>query len=116
MIYIFSFIAGIINGFFASGAGQVLVFFLIYTTKMDTHKARATSLICTSVASLFSIINYSKVVKYNSNDIIVAILCGLIFGTIGAKIMKKINANLLNLISGLVIFGLSAYNIVLRLV
>lgn len=114
MIYLFSFITGVANGFFASGAGQILVFFLIYIAKNDTHKARATSMVCTSVATIFSIISYFKMVEFKLLEIIIATLCGLIFGPVGAKIMKKMNANLLNLISGAVIFSFSMYNIIVN--
>lgn len=116
MIYIFSLITGVINGLFASGAGQILVFFLIYISKVDTHKARATSMICTSVASIISIISYFRIAKLKMLHIVIVILCGLFLGAIGAKIMKKMNANLLNLISGLIIFSLSVYNVITRLV
>lgn len=116
MIYIFSLITGVINGLFASGAGQILVFFLIYIAKIDTHKARATSMICTSVVSVISIISYFRIVKLKMFRIVIVTLCGLFLGAIGAKITKKMNANLLNLISGLIIFSLSVYNIITRFV
>lgn len=116
MIYVFSFVTGIINGLFASGAGQILVFFLLYIAKIDTHKARATSMLCTSVATIFSIINYFKLVEVKLVEIIIVTLCGLVFGAIGAKIMKNMNSNILNLTSGLVIFSLSVYNMIIRLV
>lgn len=114
MIYIVSFVTGVINGLFASGAGQVLVFFLIYITKIDTHKARATSMLCTSIASVFSVISYFKMTEFKAVELLIVIICGLAFGALGAKIMKKLNANLLNLISGFVIFSLSMYNIISR--
>lgn len=116
MIYIFSFITGIINGLFASGAGQILVFFLIYIAKIDTHKARATSMICTTIATAFSLITYFKMIKIGVFKVFIVIICGLIFGSLGAKIMKKLNSNLLNLLSGLIIFSLSVYNVLSRMV
>ena len=109
MIYIFSFVSGIINGLFASGAGQILVFFLIYIAKIDTHKARATSMLCMSLTAILSFIRYIKMV-----EVIIVAICGLVLGALGAKIMNKIESNALNILSGIIIFGLSLYNIFAR--
>lgn len=114
MIYLFSLVSGVINGLFASGAGQILVFFLIYIKKMDTHKARATSLLCTCVATVVSLIRYLSIIKISVSNAIVVAISGLIFGAIGAKIMKKIESNILNMVSGFIIFGLSLYSIFAR--
>lgn len=116
MIYVFSLVTGVINGLFASGAGQILVFFLIYIARIDTHKARATSMLCTTIATAFSLAMYIKWIKLDILQIIIVLLCGMVFGAVGASLMKKMNALVLNLASGIIILGLSLYNIVSRLV
>lgn len=114
MVYIFSFVSGVINGLFASGAGQILVFFLIYIAKIDTHKARATSMLCMSLTAILSFIRYIKMVEVKILNIVIVAICGLVLGALGAKIMNKIESNALNILSGLIIFGLSLYNIFAR--
>ena len=111
MVYIFSFVSGVINGLFASGAGQILVFFLIYIAKIDTHKARAT---CMSLTAILSFIRYSKMVEVKILNIVIVAICGLVLGALGAKLMNKIESNTLNILSGIIIFGLSLYNIFAR--
>ena len=51
IIYIIGFLVGILNGLFASGAGQVLVFYLIFIKKMETHMVRALSISILSISS-----------------------------------------------------------------
>ena len=99
---------------FASGAGQILVFFLIYLAKIDTHKAIATSLLCMSLTTIVAFIRYAFMVKIKLINIIIVAISGIIFGALGAKIMKKMESNTINLLSGLIIFGLSMYNIFTR--
>lgn len=112
MLYIGGLITGIVNGIFASGAGQIFVFFLIYFLKIDTHKARATSVICITITTLISIIGYVTIANFKWKEIIIVATVSVIFGNIGAKLMNKINSNVLNIISGLVIAGFSLYKII----
>lgn len=116
MIYVFSLITGVVNGLFASGAGQILVFFLIYIAKIDTHSARATSMLCTTIATVFSLVSYVKFIQVDILHIVIVVFCGIAFGALGAVLMKKMNSLVLNLASGIIILGLSLYNIILRLV
>ena len=111
MIYFGSFFAGIINGMFASGAGQILVFMLIFILKQDTYRSRKLSLFVIGITSILTLLRYIKMVDVNLKEIIIVIITGIIFGTIGTKTMKKINPNILNMISGLLIVGLSLYKI-----
>ena len=112
MLYVGSLLAGVINGLFASGAGQILVFMYIYILNVDTHKSRATSIFSIGIVTLVSITRYISFMNYKLFDVITVVLCGLIFGLIGSKIMKKINPNFLNLLSGVVITVFSIYSIV----
>ena len=107
MIYFFSLIVGILNGLFSSGAGQILVFYLVFIKKGDTHKARALSVFALSISSIISLIFLLNFKELKMLDILVLIFASLIFGAIGTRIMKKINSNILNLISGSLILIVS---------
>lgn len=114
MIYFFSFISGIINGFFASGAGQILVIYLIFILKEETHTSRSTSICCIGIATLISIFRYLKFVEINMLNVVIIVISGLVFGIVGNKFMKKIPSNILNIFSGLIIVIFSIYNLVVK--
>ena len=112
MIYIFSIIAGFVNGFFASGAGQILVFYLIYILKEETHISRMTSVCSIGLVTIFTIIRYLEFTDVSYINIIATVLCGVLFGFIGSKLMQKIPSKILNILSGIILVGLSIYNLV----
>lgn len=112
MIYIGSLLAGFINGLFASGAGQITVFLLIYFLKVETHKARATSVFLMGLVTIVAIIRYLSFVNLQLQHIIIVIIFGGFFGLIGAKLMKKISSDYLNLISGILIAGFAIYSLI----
>ena len=111
MIYIIGFLVGILNGLFASGAGQVLVFYLIFIKKMETHMVRALSISILSISSIFAIFGYATMINFDWIKIFILIIVAIISGIIGSKIMKKIPSNILNLLSGILICGLTLYKI-----
>lgn len=111
MIYFGSFFAGIINGLFASGAGQILVFMLIFILKQDTYKSRKLSVFVIGITSILTLIRYSKNVKVSVYKIIIVVITGVIFGTAGTKLIKKIKPNILNAFSGILIVALSIYKL-----
>lgn len=102
-------IVGLLNGLFASGAGQILVFYLIFILKNDTHKSRALSVAILSISSIFTIIGYFGIIKFDILKVLILIAVAIISGNIGAKLMKKIPSNVLNLIAGILILGLTSY-------
>lgn len=112
MIYFGSFFSGLINGLFASGAGQIFVFVLVFVLKFDTHKARATSVCAIGIVTIFTVIRYLKSVQLNLTKIVIVAIVGLFFGMCGSKIMKKIPAGYLNLISGILVAGFSIYSLI----
>ena len=114
MLYVVGLISGIINGLFASGAGQILVFYLVFVQKMETHTGRATSLFCTSVATVVSIINYWKIVAVDYSTLITVAVVGIAMGCLGAKFMNKIEANKLNILSGVIITFFAVYSLIVR--
>ena len=111
MIYFIGLLSGFLNGLFASGAGQILIFYLVFIKKQDTHKMRAVSVVILSLASIVSILFYSNFVNFEIKKILEIIITSAIGGYIGAKLMKKINSNVLNLISGILIILLTGYKI-----
>ncbi|MEG0872388.1 MAG: sulfite exporter TauE/SafE family protein [Clostridia bacterium] len=111
MIYLIGIFVGILNGLFASGAGQVLVIYLIFFLKMQTHRTRALSVALLSVSSAFALIGYSHFVKFDFLKMVLLIIISAISGFIGAKLMKKIPSNILNLISGVLIVCLTGYKL-----
>lgn len=111
MIYLIGILVGILNGLFASGAGQVLVFYLIFIKKMDTHLMRALSVSILSISSIFAIFGYSTMVNFDFIKVCILVVIAIVSGIIGSKVMKKIPSNILNLVSGLLISGLTLYKI-----
>ena len=101
---IFNFLAmtlvGVLNGLFTSGAGQILVFFYIYILKMDSKEAREKSLITIPIISIVTMLFYIRKSNIDLLNIVLIIIIAIITGQIGNIIMKKINSNLLNTLSG----------------
>ena len=108
MIYFISLITGILNGLFASGAGQVLVVYLVFVK----HIARALSVALLSISSIFAIFGYMNFVDFDFKYILVFGIIAAITGIIGTKIMKKIPADVLNIISGVLIISLTLYKLI----
>lgn len=111
MIYIGSLLSGVINGMFASGAGQIMVFLLIFVLKIETHAARATSVFLMGLVTIVTFIRYLTFVKVKIYHVIIVAITGVVFGIIGSKIMKKLQPDYLNLISGIIVAGFAIYNI-----
>lgn len=112
MIYFIGILVGLLNGLFASGAGQVLVFYLIFILKKETHISRALSVSLLSISSIFAIFGYLKMVELKFSIVISLIIIAIISGVIGTKLMKKIPENILNLISGILIISLTIYKFI----
>lgn len=112
MIYFVGLICGIINGLFASLAGQIMVFYLAFILKKESHISRGSSICAMSIVTIISLIVYSKFLKFDILTVLIVGTSGLIFGFFGAKIMNKIESRWLNLISGILLTGLSVYKII----
>lgn len=112
MIYLVSILSGLANGMFTCGAGQIIIFYLVFIMKNDTHKSRATSIAVLSCTSVISLIFYLMSVKVEISKCIVVIVASLGLGVIASKLMSKINSKYLNLISGVLMTVLSVISIV----
>ena len=90
-------IAGLINGFFATGGGMILVPAFVYGLKMDEKDARSTSIFCILPMVIVSSIFYFKSNYINWNISIMCAIGGIIGGYIGAKILKKLPEKILKI-------------------
>ena len=104
-------IVGILNGLFSSGAGQILIFYLIYILKQDTKKSREISLSVMPIISIPTFIYFFSKSDINLITCLIFVVISLIFVYLGNVVMKKMNNNILNLISGLFLFILSFYSL-----
>lgn len=111
MIYLVSILCGVANGLFAAAAGQIMIFYLVFILKNESHIARATSIFCISLITIITLIGYIKITEFNLYQVIIVVACGFIFGILGSKLMNKIKSEYLNLISGLVVFVLGIYKL-----
>lgn len=92
------FIAGIINGLFASGGGMILVVALIHLFHMDDSKARATSVFTILPIAITSSLFYCK---DNYMNLKIGMLCaigGILGGYIGAKLLTKLSTKFLKIL------------------
>lgn len=83
-------IAGFVSGFFSTGGGLILVPAFMYLVKLESNKARGTSVFC-----ILPMVITGSFFYYQGHfiDWKIAILCaigGTIGGYIGAKLLRKI--------------------------
>lgn len=104
-------IVGALNGLFSAGAGQIFIFYLVYILKQDTKKSRDFSLSIIPIISIPTFIYYLTKSNVSIINCLIFIVISLFFGYLGNVTMKKINGNILNLISGLFLTILSCYSL-----
>lgn len=83
-------LAGFVSGFFSTGGGLILVPAFIYLLKVDSKKARGTTIFCILPMVITSSFFYYK---GNYIDWKIALFCaigGTIGGYIGAKLLKRL--------------------------
>ena len=83
-------LAGGICGFFGTGGGMILVPAFVYMLKIDSKKARGTSICCMLVMVITSSIFYYKNNYINWKIGLLCAIGGIIGGYFGAKILKKV--------------------------
>ena len=102
---------GTLNGLFSTGAGQLLIFYLVYILKKDTKESREFSLSIMPLISIPTFVYYLLKIDVNIIQCIILVLISLIFGYFGNKTMKKMNGNILNLVSGIFLVVLTYYSL-----
>lgn len=112
MIYFLGILIGFLNGFFTSGAGQVLVFYLIFIKHLDTHKSRGVSILVLCISSIISILFLVDFKNFDYLKAGIIVVISLIAGFIGTKLMNKINSTVLNLVAGILLVSLSIIKII----
>ena len=90
-------LAGFVSGFFSTGGGMILVPAFMYLLKLESQKARGTSVFC-----ILPMVITSSFFYYQSNfiDWNKGILCaigGTIGGYIGARLLKKLPERVLKI-------------------
>lgn len=111
--YILGLFAGILNGFFGSGGGLMVVP-LLKSAGLETKKSHATSIaiiLPLSVLSGFLCIKSGVPVGWES--LIWLLPLGLLGGFLGSVLLKRINPRILSIIFGLVMI-ISAIRLLLR--
>lgn len=109
--YIALFLVGIVNGLFASGAGQILVFYYVYILKKDTKEARDNSLMIIPIISIITMFFYIKKANVEITKVLIISIIAIIFGNVGNVAMKKLNNNFLNIISGIFLIVFSTISL-----
>ena len=82
--------AGLVSGLFSTGGGMILVPAFIYVLKMNSKKARGTSIFCILPMVITSSFFYYKGNLINWKIAILCAIGGTIGGYIGAKLLKKL--------------------------
>lgn len=91
-------LAGMVCGLFGTGGGMILVPIFIYILKVESKKARATSICCMLVMVITSGIFYYKSNYINWNIGLLSALGGVLGAYFGSKILKKVPDYILKII------------------
>lgn len=105
--------AGIICGLFGTGGGMILVPAFMYIIKIDSRKARGTSLCCMLAMVITTSIFYYKSNYINWKIGIMCAIGGVIGGYLGAKILKRFPEYILKIIFIFFLIYVS-YNMLIR--
>lgn len=111
MIYLIGLIAGFLNGFFASGAGHIIIFYLVFILKIDSHIGRSVSIAVLCITSMFTLFGLKDVAEFEMDKVIYIVIISGICGAIGSKIMHKVNSKVLNLVSGIIVVSLAIFGL-----
>ncbi|MCI9064110.1 MAG: sulfite exporter TauE/SafE family protein [Clostridia bacterium] len=90
-------IAGLISGIFSTGGGMILVPAFLYILKIDSVKARATSITCILPMVIASSIFYAKSNYLNWDIGWLCAVGGVIGSFVGSKVLNKIPDYILKL-------------------
>ncbi len=102
-LWLFGFLAGILNGVFGSGGG-VIVVPMLKKIGVEIKKSHATSVAIILFMSIVSVIIYAvKGVGVDYSTLVILVIAGIFGALIGVKLFEKINSDVLRRIFGLII-------------
>lgn len=96
-------LAGVANGFFGAGGGMVLVPLFTRWIKMEDKTAFATSLAVIFPLSVVSVIIYMIKGSADFGAALPYLIGGLVGGTAGGKIFRRVSARFLHILFALLI-------------
>ena len=64
------------------------------------------------IVTIVTFIRYLKDVEIQISKLLIVLIIGALFGGVGSKIMKKIPAKHLNLISGIIVTAFAIYSLI----
>ncbi len=95
LLVLFGIVIGIINGFFGSGGGMLVVPVLCFVAKLDQKSAHATAIAIILPLCLVSTIVYAVSVPFQM-DVVLWVVIGVIVGSaVGALLLKRLSNNAL---------------------
>ncbi|MDR0978365.1 MAG: sulfite exporter TauE/SafE family protein [Lachnospiraceae bacterium] len=89
--------AGVVSGLFAAGGGMIVVPSFIHVLKMEETKARATSVFAILPMVITSGFFYAKSNYINWKIGILCAIGGIVGGFLGAKLLKKLPQEVLQI-------------------
>ena len=90
-------LAGLTCGLFGTGGGMILVPSFVYMLKINSKRARATSLCCMLAMVIASSIFYYKNNYINWKTGLLCAIGGIAGGYFGAKLLKKVSDYILKI-------------------
>lgn len=96
--------AGLVNGLFGAGGGMVLVPMLIHYGKLEDKKAFSSAVCIILPLCLISIAVYWTKQLLPFKEALPYLLGGLIGGTLGGILFKKVSVQFLHKLFGIIIF------------
>ncbi len=102
-IIVASFIAGIVNALFGTGAGMIFILTLNLINKGAQKEVFASVSVVVLILSVISAFMYAKAGEFSLSESWYYALCGTVGGIVGALLLDKIKAKYLNVILALLL-------------
>lgn len=105
---------GVISSFLGIGGGPINIVILSFFFSMSTKKAAANSLyiiLFSQITSLLSTVAHNNIPSFQWNILILMVLGGLIGGTLGNKVNKKISARGVDILFSILMIFIIVINI-----